>query len=82
MDDEVDEIVKWLRASIGTTYAQATTPSDENLLAVDMSRWGGDRSAAQKRARTPWAQRVAVMRDYREYVSGKLCTYCHWHRWV
>ena len=38
--------------------------SDANLLNVDMSRWGGDRSVASKRRATPWAKRTAGMADY------------------
>ena len=81
IDKEKQLLKEWLRSSIGTTYAQATQASDANLLGVDMSRWGGDRSAASKRRATPWAKRTAVMADYDEYIRGKLRTYCHWHHW-
>lgn len=74
-------IKEWLRSSIGTTYAQATHASDANLLGVDMTRWGGDRTAASKRRSAPWAKRVAAMADYNDYILQKLRAYCHWHRW-
>jgi hypothetical protein len=81
IDTDKQKLKEWLRSSIGTTYAQATQASDANTLNVDMSRWGGDRSAASKRRATPWAKRAAVMADYDEYIRKKLCDYCHWHRW-
>ena len=60
IDRDVDLLLDWLRKSIGTTYTQATAPSEDNLLGVDMSRWGGIRG--QKRLHTPWAKRTAIMR--------------------
>ena len=80
MDAEVDLLVEWLR-TIGTTYAQATAPSDDNTLGMDMARLGGNRPAT-RRQNTPWAKRRRVMQDYAEYVSSKLRIYCHWHQWV
>ena len=79
---DVDLLLDWLRKSIGTTYAQATAPSNDNLLGVDMSRWGGNRTAAAKRANTPWAKRAAVMVGYGDYVRSKMRIYCHWQRWM
>lgn len=79
---DVDLLLDWLRKSIGTTYAQATAPSNDNLLGVDMSRWGGNRTAAAKRANTPWAKRAAVMVEYGDYVRSKMRIYCHWQRWM
>ena len=81
IDKEVDVLMDWLRGSIGTTYAQATAPSNENLLGVDMSRWGGNQPA-RRRVNTPWARRREVMKDYEEYVRSKMRIYCHWHRWL
>ena len=66
---------------IGTTFAQATTPSDVNLLNLDMTDWGGDRSAAQKRNNTPWALIRLAMVDYRTYVEEKVTNACPWHKW-
>lgn len=79
---EKERLLEWLRTSIGTTYAQATSPSNDNLLGLDMARWGGDRSAANKRQNTPWAKRQAAMVDYEDYVRNKMRDYCPWHRWV
>ncbi len=70
----------WLRESIGTTYAKATERSDDNLLGVDVSRWGGLRPDARRRA-SPWAQRERQMADLPTYVKLKLSQYCNWHRW-
>ena len=81
IDKDKKLLMEWLRTSIGTTYAQATQASNDNLLGVDMSRWGGDRDAAAKRRGAPWAKRVAVMQDCDEYVRRKMRDYCHWHSW-
>jgi len=81
IDKDKKLLIEWLRTSIGTTYAQATQASNDNLLGVDMSRWGGDRDAAAKRRGAPWAKRIAVMQDCDEYVRRKMRDYCHWHSW-
>ena len=81
IDNEVQELLEWLRKSIGTTYTEATAASNDNNLGLDMSRWGGNRTDA-RRANTPWARRRAVMRDSDAYVRSKMRTYCHWHKWI
>ena len=53
----------------------------DNLLGVNMSRWGGERNPVAKRRNTPWARRAAVMQDYQHYVRKKMQDYCPWHRW-
>ena len=50
IDQDVALIKEFLRASLGSTWAQVTVPSDANLLNIDMSDWGGGRNA---RAHTP-----------------------------
>ena len=82
IDTDVEAIKEFLRIHIGTTWAQATAPSDANLLGVDMTDWGGDRSVAQKRRNTPWAQIQSAMVDYRNYVQERLSHNCPWHRWL
>ena len=57
IDTDVQLLLKWLREKIGTTYAQATANNDDNLLGLDLSRWGGDRSALQRRVGAPRRQR-------------------------
>jgi hypothetical protein len=81
IDADVQLLLEWLRTSIGTTYAEATKPSDDNLLNLDMSRWGGDRTPANRRNGAPWKQRERAMVDYRTYVRGKLAMYCPWAMW-
>ena len=44
IDTDVEQLLDWLR-TIGTDYATATAPSDDNLLGLDLSQWGGDRCA-------------------------------------
>jgi hypothetical protein len=81
IDQDVALIKEFLRASLGSTWAQVTVPSDANLLNIDLSDWGGSRNA---RAHTPWAQMARAMsgdHDYRKYVTEKLGDYCHWHMW-
>ena len=82
IDTDVALIKDYLRHHIGTTFAQATTPSDDNLLNLDMTDWGGDRSAAQKRNNTPWALIRLAMVDYRKYVQEKVTGACPWHKWL
>ena len=84
IDQDVDLIKEWLRKALGTTYAHVTTPSNENKLKVNMTRWGGDRRTANKRANTPWARRAAAMGTAAEvsaYVRKKMADYCPWHPW-
>ena len=81
IDRDVEAIKKYLRCHIGVNFVQATTQSDANLLNLDMQHWGGDRSVAQKRNNTPWAQIRRAMLDYREYVQEKVVKACPWHRW-
>ena len=82
IDDDVELIKEFLRAKIGTTWAQATQPSNANSLDVDLSSWGGGRNGgANARRRTPWGQMRDSMIDYRRYVRDVLGRYCPWHRW-
>ena len=50
---DVDKIKAFLRTKIGTAYAAATQPSNDNLLSVDMSDWGG---RAYPRTNAPFQQ--------------------------
>ena len=72
-------IKEFLRQRIGTTYATATMPSDANLLAVDMTDWGGLR---RPRACSPFNQWRAAAGGYREYVRRQLAKLCPWHHWA
>jgi hypothetical protein len=72
-------IKEFLRKHIGTTYAQATQPSDANLLSVDMTDWGGLRRARQC---TPQQQMRKAMADYRSYVQRQVVKLCPWHIWM
>ena len=81
IDQDVALIKDFLRASIGSNWGQATTPSEANLLNVDTANWGGQRNARQH---TPWAQMDRAMsgdHNYRTYVEEKLTEYCPWHKW-
>ena len=82
IDTDVQLLLDWLRAGIGTTYAEATRPSDDNLLGLDLARWGGDRRAQDRRRGAPWKQRERAMEDYDTYIKGKLGMYCPWHMWM
>lgn len=74
------KIVKdFLRNAIGADFATATTPSDENLLGLDLSEWGGSN---RSRVNAPWAQMMRTMHDYREYVLHNVTKLCPWHHWV
>ena len=54
IDTDVEQLLDWLRKNIGTDYATATAPSDDNLLGLDLSQWGGNRRAADRRKGAPW----------------------------
>ena len=50
---DVLKIKEFYRATIGTNYATATRQSNDNLMSVDMSDWGG---RAYPRTNAPFAQ--------------------------
>jgi hypothetical protein len=79
IDTDVEAIKEFLRAKIGRNFQEATTPSDENLMNIDMADWGGNRAA---RASAPWEQMRLAMRDYREYVRKVVTEKCKWHYWM
>ena len=79
IDADVEKIKEFLRLKIGSDWATATTPSNENVLGVDMADWGGNRAP---RKNTPWKQMERGMTDYREYVTRNITKLCPWHRWV
>ena len=81
IDREVALIKEFLRTSIGSDWAQVTTPSEANLMNVDAADWGGGRNP---RSHTPWAKMTRAMtgdHDYNVYVEEKMGEYCPWHRW-
>ena len=82
VDDDVRLIKEFIYQHVGTTYAECTSPSDEPLPGMDMSEWGGDRSARDRRNGTPWRQMQAAMHDYRDYVKSKVGDLCGWHKWL
>jgi hypothetical protein len=75
---DVDTIKEFLRSHIGTTFNQATAPSDDNQLSVDMSDWGGLR---YPRANAPFAQVRNSRGDVYAYVREQLGKLCPWHQW-
>ena len=79
IDADVQLIKAFLRAKIGTTYAEATAASDENLLEMDLSNWGGLRNV---RAKSPWHEMRRTMQDYRSYVQDEVTKLCPWHHWA
>lgn len=82
IDADVEIIKEFLRTSLGTTWAQVITPSTDNLLGLNMTDWGGDRSAAQKLSHTPWAQIRATALNYREWVKKTITKAARWHTWA
>jgi hypothetical protein len=81
MRADVDIIKEHLRQHVGTTYAQATSPSTANPLNIDLSTWGGS-VAGQHMNNRPWQQMAKTMGSYREYVSTQIAKLCHWHKWA
>ena len=81
IDRDVRLIKEFLRVSIGSTWVQAITPSEANLLNVETADWGGQRNPRQH---TPWARMDRAMsgdHNYRTYVADKVHEYCNWHVW-
>ena len=76
---DVDKIKAFLHAKIGTTYAACTTPSNDNVLSVDMSRWGG---RVNPRSEAPFMQIRRANRGHREYVRDQITKLCPWQRWA
>ena len=76
---DVDTIKAFLRARIGSTFSQATDPSDNNLLDVDMTDWGGLRRA---RPCAPFNQIRGAYGGYRGYVQKQIGKLCPWHHWL
>ena len=77
--DQDKAIIKdYLRLKIGADYATATTPSDDNLLVLDLADWGGSRNARQG---SPWRQMEHTAQDYREYVTKHVSKLFPWHNW-
>lgn len=79
VDTTVEAIKDFLRESIGTTFSEATTASDDNLLDLDLTNWGGSRYA---RREAPWAQMAREMADVHEHVTDEVKDMCRWHRWA
>ena len=82
IDNDVKLMKEFIRKHVGTTYDQATAPSDTPFPDMDMSDWGGDRNARNMRNNTPWRQMESAMQDYREYVQRQVTNLCRWHRWI
>lgn len=75
---DVELIKSFLREKIGSTFGEATAECHENVLAIDVSQWGGQRNV---RSRAPWEQMKDHMEDYREYVRSTVVQICPWHHW-
>ena len=82
IDADVKLIKEFLKDSLGSTWAEVTVPSHANLLDLDLTDWGGDRTDAAKIAGTPWAQIQRAALNYRDFVKKKLAKSCNWHIWL
>ena len=76
---DVDLIKKFLRNNIGTNFATATAPCEDNVLNIDRATWGGNQ---YPRRNTPWAQMERTMHGYRKYVRNEVTKLCPWHKWL
>ena len=78
IDAPVQAIKDFLNSKVGDTFHDAIQPSDENVLDVDLSRWGGgDRI---KEDYLPYKKRQTGP-TYREYVKDHLQRLCTWQTW-
>jgi hypothetical protein len=89
IDTDVGILKEWLRECIGTTYAEATSASEDNLLNLDLTEWGGGRgrpgpAGHGPRNVNPWRKRALAMsgeHDYHKYVQDTVGRLCPWHIW-
>jgi hypothetical protein len=79
IDDAVELIKEFLRKELGTSWAEVTADSDENLLNLDLATWGGSRYA---RREAPWEQMQRENAGIDAYVRAEVCKMCNWHRWA
>ena len=75
---DVRSIKEFYRSTVGTNYATATQPSNDNLMSVDMSDWGGRQ---YPRRNAPFAQIRRAQDGIREYVTRQVAKLCPWQRW-
>ena len=75
---DVKLMKKFLHDKIGSTYDVCTQSSDENLLSVDMTNWGG---RANPRSGAPFNQIRRAQTGYREYVRDVVTRVCKWQHW-
>ena len=75
---DVRSIKEFYRSTVGTNYATATQPSNDNLMSVDMSDWGGRQ---YPRTNAPFAQIRRAQDGIREYVTRQVAKLCPWQRW-
>ena len=75
----VQAIKDFLKDKVGDNFADAIEPSDDNLLNLNLSRWGGGPDL--KRDHMPWEKKLQGP-GYREYVSDHLQRLCTWQTWA
>ena len=79
-DPDVNTIKEFLSERLGRTWGAVTTPSQANLLDLNLEKWGvrADRMAAHM----PWVRAPVANADMAEYVQKELQKLCHWHNWA
>ena len=82
INTDIALIVNLLKDKLGATWYAATTPSDDNLLGLDLADWGGDRTGQQRREGAPWKKMERSNADFADYVKQQVVKLCPWHRWV
>ena len=82
INTDIALIVNYLKDKLGATWYAATTPSDDNLLGLDLADWGGDRTGQQRREGAPWKKMERSNADFADYVKQQVVKLCPWHRWV
>ena len=78
MGTTVQALKDFLKDKVGDTFADAIEPSDDNVLDLNLSRWGG--GPELKQDHMPWEKKVQGPR-YREYVSDHVQRLCMWQTW-
>eukprot|EP00965_Chrysotila_dentata_P209723 6185468-Pleurochrysis_carterae.AAC.2 len=85
IDAPIKAVVNFLNSTIGTTFTEASNPSNQNLMGLDLSKWGGFQAGCMRRTSLPWEKTKAAntgSNEYRAYVAVHCGRLFPWHKWA
>ena len=80
IDRTVAIIKEFLRTNIGTNFQQATRPSQDNTLGIDVAPWWGTRTDKID-DHLPWKVAAEQSKSNKAFVAEQLGKLCPWHKW-